>query len=163
MIPRSGTLCTLRPGRPTMSDVLLAGAANRAMMVCPAEQGTVEGERATRRRVRVVRTSGVPVFFPATRAMKQRTWPRIVAACSPLVLTPLAGCAGRGAPSYALFGAYFPFWLLSAVTGIVGALVAHRVFVATGWARGVPYQLSVCTAIGTVVGVFVWLCGTGQL
>jgi hypothetical protein len=95
--------------------------------------------------------------------MKQRTWPGFVAACSPLAFTPLAGCAGHGAPSFALFGAYFPFWLVSAVIGIVGALVAHRVFVATGWVRRVPYQLSVCTSIGTVVGVLVWLFGTGQL
>ncbi len=76
---------------------------------------------------------------------------------------PLTGCATRGAPSFALFGAYFPFWLLSSVTGIAGAVVAHRVFVATGWVRAVPYQLSVCTAIGVVVGVLVWLSGTGQL
>ncbi|WP_027796552.1 hypothetical protein [Paraburkholderia acidipaludis] len=95
--------------------------------------------------------------------MKQRTWPRFAAACSPVALTLLGGCAARGAPSYALFGAYFPFWLLSSVAGIAGALVAHRAFVATGWVRTVPYQLSVCTAIGVVVGVLVWLSGTGQL
>jgi uncharacterized membrane protein YeaQ/YmgE (transglycosylase-associated protein family) len=95
--------------------------------------------------------------------MKPRTWPRLVAACSALAITPLAGCAAHGAPSLALFGAYFPFWLLSAVTGIVGALVAHRIFIATGWVRAVPYQLSVCTAIGIVVGVLIWLQGTGQL
>jgi len=95
--------------------------------------------------------------------MKQRTWSRLAAACSPLAFTPLAGCVARGAPSYALFGAYFPFWLLSAVTSVIGAIVAHRTFVATGWVREVPYQLSVCTAIGIVVGVLVWLCGTGQL
>jgi uncharacterized membrane protein YeaQ/YmgE (transglycosylase-associated protein family) len=87
----------------------------------------------------------------------------VVFTCLPLAFTPLTGCVARGAPSYVMFGAYFPFWLLSAVTGIVGALVAHRVFVATGWARRVPYQLSVCTAIGIVVGVFFWLLGTGQL
>jgi hypothetical protein len=95
--------------------------------------------------------------------MKQRTWSRLAAACSPLALTLLGGCVARGAPSIALFGAYFPFWLLSSVTGIVGALVAHRAFIATGWVRTVPYQLSVCTAIGVVVGVLVWLSGTGQL
>jgi uncharacterized membrane protein YeaQ/YmgE (transglycosylase-associated protein family) len=95
--------------------------------------------------------------------MKQHTWPRFVAAWSPLVLTPLGGCAGRGAPSFALFGAYFPFWIVSAVIGIVGALVAHRAFIATGWVRRVPYQLSVCTSIGTIVGVLVWLLGTGRL
>ena len=95
--------------------------------------------------------------------MKRRTWHKITAACSPLSLTLLGGCAARGEPSYTLFGAYFPFWLLSAVTGVVGALVAHRVFIATGWVRKVPYQLSVCTAIGCVVAVLVWLRGTGQL
>ncbi|WCM21958.1 hypothetical protein NDK50_12830 [Paraburkholderia bryophila] len=94
--------------------------------------------------------------------MKQRAWPGFNAACSVLALSPLAGCVVHGAPSLALFGAYFPFWLMSSVTGVVGALVAHRVFVATGWACGVPYQLSVCTAIGIVVGVFFWLSGTGQ-
>ncbi|WP_321954358.1 YtcA family lipoprotein [Paraburkholderia bannensis] len=95
--------------------------------------------------------------------MKQRTWPRSATACSLLATAPLAGCATHGAPSFALFGAYFPFWLTSAIAGVVGALVAHRVFVKTGWARAVPYQLSVCTALGVIVGVIVWLLGTGAL
>jgi uncharacterized membrane protein YeaQ/YmgE (transglycosylase-associated protein family) len=95
--------------------------------------------------------------------MKPRKWSRLPAACSALALTLLAGCVAHGAPSLALFGAYFPFWLVSAVTGIVGALVAHRIFIATGWVRAVPHQLSVCTAIGTIVGVLFWLGGTGLL
>ncbi|MDN7524642.1 hypothetical protein QZM97_03530 [Burkholderia orbicola] len=84
---------------------------------------------------------------------------RVAAVLTPAL--PLAGCASRGAPSYVLFGAYFPLWLVSAIVGIVGAIVAHRVFVATGWAATVPYQLAVCTAIGLVVAVIVWLTGTG--
>ncbi len=76
---------------------------------------------------------------------------------------PLQGCASRGAPSYEIFGAYFPLWLLSGVLGVVGALIAHRVFVATGWAQTVPLQLSVCVAIGLTVAALVWLSGTGQL
>ena len=95
--------------------------------------------------------------------MKQRTWPTLAVVCSLLAFMPLAGCAARGAPSWSLFGAYFPYWLVSALIGIVGALVAHRVFISTGWVRVVPYQLSVCTAIGVVAGVLVWLWGTGQL
>ncbi|MCP3708662.1 hypothetical protein M3I54_16960 [Paraburkholderia sp. CNPSo 3274] len=94
--------------------------------------------------------------------MKQRTWPRLAVVCSFLAFMPLAGCVARGAPSWSLFGAYFPYWLVSGVIGIVGALVAHRVFISTGWQRLVPYQLSVCTAIGIVAGVLVWLWGTGQ-
>lgn len=75
----------------------------------------------------------------------------------------LQGCTLRGAPSYEIFGAYFPLWLLSAVIGLVGALIAHRLFVSTGWAQIVPFQLSVCVAIGLTVAVLFWLSGTGQL
>jgi len=84
---------------------------------------------------------------------------RVAAVLAPAL--PLAGCASRGAPSYVLFGAYFPLWLVSAIVGVVGAIIAHRIFVATGWAATVPYQLAVCTAIGLVVAVLVWLTGTG--
>ncbi|RXN86121.1 hypothetical protein C7R54_20490 [Achromobacter aloeverae] len=66
-----------------------------------------------------------------------------------------------GAPSYALFGAYFPHWLFSAVLGIFVALAAHRLFVATGWSRTIPLQLSVCTAIGLVAAVLAWALGAG--
>ena len=75
----------------------------------------------------------------------------------------LQGCTLRGAPSYEIFGAYFPLWLLSAVVGFVGAVIAHRIFVSTGWAQIVPFQLSVCVAIGLTVSVLFWLSGTGQL
>jgi hypothetical protein len=81
---------------------------------------------------------------------------------SMLVGLLLAGCAYHGAPTYALFGAYFPSWLLCGVLGILAAVVAHRVFVATGLTRQIPLQLSVCSAIGTIVAVIVWLFGTGQ-
>ncbi|MFC5473082.1 hypothetical protein [Paraherbaspirillum soli] len=75
----------------------------------------------------------------------------------------LQGCAPRGAPSYEIFGAYFPLWLLAGVLGLISALIAHRVFVSTGWAQIVPFQLSVCVAIGVTVAVLVWLSGTGRL
>ena len=75
----------------------------------------------------------------------------------------LQGCALRGAPSFEILGAYFPFWLLSGVLGLVGALVAQRIFVTTGWARTVPYLLFVCVAIGLTVAVLFWLSATGLL
>lgn len=75
----------------------------------------------------------------------------------------LQGCTLHGAPSFEIFGAYFPLWLLSAIVGLVGALIAYRVFLATGWAQVVPLQLSVCVAIGLTVAVLFWLSGTGQL
>lgn len=73
----------------------------------------------------------------------------------------LEGCAG--APSVSLFGAYFPLWLLSAVIGILGAVVSYRVFVKTGWAEVVRSQLLVNTAIGLMIAEIVWLIGTGHL
>ncbi len=73
----------------------------------------------------------------------------------------LEGCAG--APSVNLFGAYFPLWLLSAVVGIIGAVVSYRVFVTTGWAETVRSQLLVNTAIGLMIAEIVWLIGTGHL
>ena len=43
-----------------------------------------------------------------------------------------------GAPSYVIFGAYFPRWLLAGLIGIVAALVAHRLFVAKAWNGKLP-------------------------
>jgi len=73
----------------------------------------------------------------------------------------LEGCAG--APSFGLFGAYFPLWLLSALIGIAGAVVSHRIFVKTGWAEVVRLQLLVNTAIGVMIAEIVWLIGTGHI
>lgn len=81
----------------------------------------------------------------------------------PALTLSLQGCTLRGAPSYEIFGAYFPLWLLSAVLGFLGALIAHRIFVSTGWVQIVPFQLSVCLAVGLTVAVLFWLAGTGQL
>ncbi|EJO29571.1 hypothetical protein [Achromobacter marplatensis] len=72
----------------------------------------------------------------------------------------LQACSFGGAPSYIIFGAYFPRWLMAGLVGVAAALVAHRVFVATGWNRKVPLQLSVCSAIGLTVAVLFWALGT---
>lgn len=66
-------------------------------------------------------------------------------------------------PAYVLFGAYFPLWLMSAVIGVVAAIVAHRAFVARGLVGQVPFQLSVCTAIGSMAAAIFWLFRTGLI
>ncbi|MGO4152456.1 hypothetical protein [Cupriavidus sp. YAF13] len=82
-----------------------------------------------------------------------------------LVLVVLAaslyGCAG--APSFGLFGAYFPLWLLSALIGIVGAVISWRLFILAGWADIVGFPLLVNTAIGLMIAEIVWLSGTGHI
>jgi hypothetical protein len=73
----------------------------------------------------------------------------------------LGGCT-TGAPSFVLFGAFFPAWLLCGVLGIIGAGMARAAFVASGFADVLPYQLFVCSAVGTIVALTVWLIGFGQ-
>ena len=69
----------------------------------------------------------------------------------------LSACSAAGAPSFYMFGALFPAWLLCGVIGIVGAGIARAAFVSTGLALLLPYQLFVCTAIGIISAVLVWL------
>jgi hypothetical protein len=71
----------------------------------------------------------------------------------------LGGCAG-GAPSLVIFGAYFPAWLLSAVIGVIGALVARAVIVARR--LHAPYLFFVCVSVGVMVGCVFWLVFFGR-
>lgn len=75
----------------------------------------------------------------------------------PLISLALSGCAQRAAPSFALFGAYFPAWMLCALLGVLAAIFARAGFVATGLSSALPYQLFVCIAIGACFALFVWL------
>lgn len=75
----------------------------------------------------------------------------------PLISYALTGCTQRGAPSFALFGAYFPAWMLCAFVGILASIGARVVFVATGLSNALPFQLFVCVSIGVCVALLVWL------
>jgi hypothetical protein len=79
-----------------------------------------------------------------------------------LVASCLAGCSTSGAPSFDLFGAFFPVWLLCGVIGVASAAIARVVFIGTGLADMLPYQLTVCTAIGVIAAVLFWLVGFGR-
>ena len=74
----------------------------------------------------------------------------------------LGGCSTGGAPSFDLFGAFFPAWLLCGVVGIAGAVAARVAFVSSGVANTLPYQLAVCTAIGVITALLFWLVGFGH-
>jgi YtcA family len=74
----------------------------------------------------------------------------------------LGGCSTGGAPSFDLFGAFFPAWLLCGVVGIAGAALARVAFVSSGVANALPYQLAVCTAIGVITALLFWLVGFGH-
>ena len=74
----------------------------------------------------------------------------------------LSGCSAASAPSFDLFGAFFPAWLVCGLIGVAGALGARAVFVGTGLANVVPFQLFVCTAIGVIVAIMAWLLWFGR-
>lgn len=76
---------------------------------------------------------------------------------APLLLLTLGGCSRIGAPSFVLFGAFFPDWMFCALLGIVVAVVVRVVFVATGLAGILPYQLFVCLSVGLIFASLAWL------
>jgi hypothetical protein len=73
-----------------------------------------------------------------------------------IVISLLGGCTS-GAPSFELFGAYFPAWMLCGLAGILGGVIARTIFVASDLADVLPHQLTVCTSIGIIVALGVWL------
>jgi hypothetical protein len=73
----------------------------------------------------------------------------------------LSGCASHGAPSFVLFGAFFPAWMLCSLAGILGAVAARGMFVAAGLNNVLPYQLFVCSSAGLAVAIVIWLIWFG--
>jgi hypothetical protein len=74
----------------------------------------------------------------------------------------LTSCSSGGAPSFTLFGAFFPGWMFCGLIGIVGAVAARSVFAGSGLSGVLPYQLFVCTAIGVIVAILAWFVLFGQ-
>jgi hypothetical protein len=71
--------------------------------------------------------------------------------------SPLTGCARSAAPSFEIAGAYFPAWMFCALFGIIVAAGARAVFVAGGLSSVLPYQLFVCSSIGLIFALSLWL------
>ena len=74
-----------------------------------------------------------------------------------LIAAMMSGCTVRGAPSFVLFGAFFPAWMLLAGIGILAAIGMRVALVATGLAELLPLQLAVCVSAGVMVAILVWL------
>jgi hypothetical protein len=88
-----------------------------------------------------------------------------VAKAAPLILIALialSGCSSHSAPSFVLFGAFFPAWMLCAIIGIFGAIASRGIFVAAGLDSVLPFQLFVCSSVGFVVAALTWLTWFGQ-
>jgi hypothetical protein len=110
-----------------------------------------------------------PAVRPAVAAISQRAAARgggeaaiVRALIVPLASCGLSGCTNEGAPSYSLFGAFFPAWMFCAVLGIFAAIGARAVFVLTGLSSVLPFQLFVCASIGVCFALLAWLLWFGQ-
>ncbi len=112
--------------------------------------------------VRLPREQDLPEKDAFARAA--RGAPRARRAALPMLITTsvLGGCAGHGAPSFVLVGAFFPAWMFCAFIGIFGAIAARSVFVASGLDSVLPFQFFVSISIGVVVGTLTWLIWFGQ-
>lgn len=74
----------------------------------------------------------------------------------------LSSCSVGGAPSFTLFGAYFPGWMFCGGIGILAAVGARAVFVGTGWSMILPFQLFVCASISVIFALLAWLFWFGR-
>jgi hypothetical protein len=79
-----------------------------------------------------------------------------------LPMLSLCGCSETGAPSLDLFGAFFPAWLLCAVLGIFVALGARIFFAARNLTEVLPFQLPLCTSLGAIFALLIWLICFGR-
>jgi hypothetical protein len=88
------------------------------------------------------------------------TFVRFVCLCSACL--GLSACGLRGAPSYSIFGAFFPAWLLCAGIGLVGSIVLRVLVIALGFEEALPWPLLVYTAFATGVALWLWLALFGE-
>ena len=87
---------------------------------------------------------------------------RIGTSLAALPMLSLCGCSETGAPSLDLFGAFFPAWLLCAVLGILVALGARIFFAARNLTDVLPFQLPLCTSLGAIFALLIWLICFGR-
>lgn len=83
-------------------------------------------------------------------------------ACLCIAGLGLDGCSLRGAPSYSLFGAFFPAWLLCATIGAVGSIVLRSFVIAVGLEDALPFKLLVYVAFAVGLALWLWLSLFGE-
>ena len=68
-----------------------------------------------------------------------------------------AQAADPAAPSLVVFGSYFPAWIVCAILGVVGAVVARFILARLGIDEFLPLRLVVYLCLAIVFGLGVWL------
>ena len=64
----------------------------------------------------------------------------------------MSACTPGTSPSLPFFGAYFPFWLICAGVGVIGAAVARLVFVKVGIDEVLPWRILVYGCLAAIIG-----------
>ena len=62
----------------------------------------------------------------------------------------------------ALFGAYFPFWLICLAVGVVGAAVVRLAFIQLGIDEVLPVRLLVYVALGVLIAFTLAMTAYGR-
>ncbi|WP_448713535.1 YtcA family lipoprotein [Acetobacter indonesiensis] len=73
----------------------------------------------------------------------------------------LNGCAAQGAPSFSVFGAYFPGWMLCGMIGVAVAVGLRVLFLACGMDALLSLRLFTYASLGVVAALLVWLVWFG--
>ncbi|MFC7553729.1 YtcA family lipoprotein [Pseudoroseomonas wenyumeiae] len=91
-------------------------------------------------------------------------WRRLAqaAACSGPAALSLAGCDAPLSPAVPFLGAYFPFWLICAATGVLGAVVLRVIFVKIGIDEHLPLRLLVYACLAAIMGLALALALYGR-
>ena len=74
----------------------------------------------------------------------------------------LGACEARISPSIALFGAYFPYWLLCIAAGVLGALAMRGLFIQIGLDDVLPWRLLVYVSLAAIIGFLLALSLYGR-
>ena len=78
-------------------------------------------------------------------------------ACLCIAGLGLSSCSLRGAPSYSLFGAFFPARLLCATIGALGSIGLRSFVIAMGLEDAMPFKLLVYVAFAVGLALWLWL------
>jgi hypothetical protein len=73
---------------------------------------------------------------------------------------PLAGC--ESAPSRNILGSYFPSWMLCILIGVILAIVARKILLATGVDPFIPSKQLVYLGLSVSLTFFTWLVWFGN-
>lgn len=76
-------------------------------------------------------------------------------------LLALSGCSQNHAPSFVLFGAYFPDWMLCGLIGIAVAVGLRVLFVLIGLDSFLSLRLFTYVSLGVMAALLVWLVWFG--